>query len=83
MKKDHLDVDIFDPAANAEEVEAEYGYRLVAEIEPETYDGILVAVKHKEFSDMGSAKIRDFGKPDHILFDLKKMFELSEVDLCL
>jgi UDP-N-acetyl-D-galactosamine dehydrogenase len=83
LKKYHLDVDIFDPAANSEEVKAEYGLQLVDKIEPDTYDGILVAVKHKEFSDMGSAKIRTYGTANHILFDLKKMFELSEVDMCL
>lgn len=83
LKKYHLNIDIFDPAANAEEVEAEYGLHLVDKIEPGTYDGILVAVKHKEFSDMGSPKIRTYGTANHILFDLKNMFKLSESDLCL
>lgn len=83
LKKYHLDVDIFDPAANAEEVKAEYGLRLVDKIEPDTYDGILVAVKHKEFSEMGSTKIRTYGTANHVLFDLKKMFDLTEVDMCL
>jgi len=83
LKKYHLNIEIFDPAANAEEVKAEYGLNLIDKIINGNYDGIVVAVKHKEFEDMGLLKIRKYGKTNHVLFDLKKIFELSEVDLCL
>ena len=47
------------------------------------YDGIIVAVAHKEFNDLGIGRIRDFGRPNCVLFDVKTMFESSESDLRL
>ena len=47
------------------------------------YDGIVVAVAHNEFKSLGVEKIRSFGKPEHVLYDLKYVLEAGAVDLRL
>ena len=48
-----IDVDIVDPWCSAEEAESEYGFGVRKNVEDDTYDGIIIAVGHKEFKDMG------------------------------
>jgi len=83
LEKYNLKIDVFDPNANQEEVKEEYGINLITNLVPDTYDGILIAVKHKEFIRMGSVKIKSYGKTNHVLFDLKKIFSESEFDISL
>ena len=42
-----LDVDVYDPHADAKEVSHEYGISLVAN--PIKYDAVILAVSHDEF----------------------------------
>jgi len=67
-------VDIYDPWASATEAKAEYGLDLIAEPELKAYDAIVVAVAHQCFRDTGIAAIRDYGKAEHIIFDVKYLF---------
>tara|TARA_B100000767_G_scaffold227782_1_gene217882 strand:+ start:3871 stop:5148 length:1278 start_codon:yes stop_codon:yes gene_type:complete len=78
-----IDVDIVDPWCSAEEAESEYGFGVRKNVEDDTYDGIIIAVGHKEFKDMGASAIRRLGKMKHILFDLKYVLEKSDVDIRL
>ena len=45
-----------------------------------TYDAIILAVAHDEFITQGIANIRQYGKPNHVLFDLKSAFEKFDSD---
>lgn len=47
------------------------------------YDAIILAVGHHQFKAMGAAKIHATGKPEHVLYDLKYLFDESETDLRL
>ena len=78
-----VQVDVYDPWADPEEVKAEYGIDLVAEPSEDSYDGIIMAVAHSQFSDMGAEKIRTFGKSKHVLYDLKYVLPKDEVDMRL
>ncbi len=73
-------VEVYDPWADAEEAEAEHGIRLVAELEAGTYDAIVVAVAHREFVELGYERIRRFGAPNCIVFDIKHMLPKDRVD---
>ena len=44
------------------------------------YDGIVIAVCHREFVAMSGAQIREFGKPTHVLYDIKNVLPLDQVD---
>ncbi|HNL24898.1 MAG TPA: Vi polysaccharide biosynthesis UDP-N-acetylglucosamine C-6 dehydrogenase TviB, partial [Pseudomonadales bacterium] len=56
------------------------GINLVDTPQPGQYDAIVVAVGHDQFRTLGSAGMRRFGKPLHVLFDVKYLFPKEEVD---
>jgi UDP-N-acetyl-D-galactosamine dehydrogenase len=72
-----LSVDIYDPQADNQEVKEEYGTELITSIS-EKYDGILLAVSHKEFAKLKLSSLKK--DPNSIVFDLKGFFNRSQVD---
>ena len=83
LKDYNCQVDVYDPWAAPEEAEHEYGITPVAQPEPGTYDGIILAVAHHQFKAMGAAAIRALGKPSHVLYDLKYLLPAEASDLRL
>ena len=78
-----INVDIYDPWADAAEAKREYGLTLLKQLKDGAYDAIVLAVPHKEVQEMGAKKIRKFGKAAHIFFDMKSVFSADESDLRL
>lgn len=76
-------VDVYDPWVDAEEAKHEYGLTPVAKPDTGAYDGIVLAVSHQQFVEMGAAAIRALGKNDHVLYDLKYVLSADESDLRL
>ncbi len=83
LKEYGVQVDVFDPWVNAEEVWQEYGIKPVSSPEQQTYDGIILAVAHQQFCTMGATAIRALGKEKHVIFDLKYLLHREESDLRL
>lgn len=73
-------VDVYDPWIDTREAEKEYGVKLVSQPEQGVYDAIVLAVAHREFSKLGVAGIRAFGKPGSVLYDVKHVLPASDVD---
>ena len=71
-------VDVHDPRVYADEA-ASIGIALQAEPEPASYDAVIVAVAHDEFKELGPERIRAFGKPDCVLFDIKHVLPREAV----
>lgn len=78
-----LDVDVFDPWAGIGEAESEYGVSPILEPKANTYDCIVIAVAHHQFVEMGEAGIRELGRSEHILYDLKHVLSADQSDLRL
>jgi UDP-N-acetyl-D-galactosamine dehydrogenase len=78
-----IEANIHDPWADSAEAQLEYGLDLVARPPAAAYDGIILAVAHAQFRDMGVAAIRALGRAPHVLYDLKHLFEAGETDLRL
>ncbi len=76
-------VDVYDPQVNPDEAEAEYGIRPVDAPEPGAFDAMILAVAHREFKALGADGIRPWGKPEHVLYDLKYVLPKESVDLRL
>lgn len=76
-------VEVFDPWVSKVEAHHEYGIAPIAHPEPHAYDGIILAVSHRQFQEMGIATIRGFGKPGHVIYDLKYLFDADQTDLRL
>lgn len=78
-----ITIDIVDPWCSAEEAKQEYGLGVHEDVKDDTYDGIIIAVGHEEFKNMGASAIRKLGKSKHVLFDLKYVLSKSDVDIRL
>ena len=71
LKDKGLEVAVFDPFANATEVEATQGVQLITQLE--TYDAIVITVAHTFFASLDYVKLKN--GPDAILFDTKSLLD--------
>lgn len=83
LKEFNVQVDVCDTWADAEEVQHEYGVELTAEPEKGIYDGVILAVDHQEYKDLGVEDIRAYGKDTHVLYDVKHVFGSTDADIRL
>lgn len=83
LQEYQVDVDVYDPWVSAEEANNEYGITPVAQLDDNCYDGIIIAVAHRQFRNIGGNRMHSLGKPDHVIFDLKYVVEKGKVDLRL
>ena len=74
LKKKKFSIDLFDPVANSKEFFSIYKKRLLNKLKSNTYDGIIIAVRHNIFKNLGLKKIKSYGKKRTIIFDLKTIF---------
>ncbi|MET6996583.1 nucleotide sugar dehydrogenase [Chitinophaga defluvii] len=73
-----LNVDIYDPWADANEVAHEYGLKVVGKLEENVvYDAIVVAVAHNEFLTFDYQKMK---RNNGVLFDTKGCLDRRIVD---
>jgi len=79
----NCEVDVYDPWVNSEEALNEYGIQMLSELSEKKYEGIILAVAHQQFKEMGIEKIRSFGQLDNIVYDLKYIFSVDQSDLRL
>jgi UDP-N-acetyl-D-galactosamine dehydrogenase len=75
-----VQVDVYDPWANKDEVEAEYEIALIDAPTPEQkaqYDAVVLAVGHDRFREVDLAT---FTKEQFVSFDMKAFFDREAVD---
>jgi len=72
--------DVYDPWVDPDDCEREYGIRPIQALETGKYDGIILAVAHDIFIEMGPAGIRALGKPGSVLYDVKSVLPKDSVD---
>jgi UDP-N-acetyl-D-galactosamine dehydrogenase len=77
LKQFGLSVDVYDPHANAEQVEHEYNIKLVDHINAQ-YDAIILAVSHDQFLEIDFKALRN--GHDAVIFDTKSFLDRSLVD---
>ena len=77
------EVSVYDPWVCSDDVESEYGIATIGNVEENSFDAIVIAVGHDQFKVMGIEHIRKLGRDNNIIFDLKYLFNNSEVDLKL
>ncbi len=80
LKGYNCQVDVYDPWVDIKRAEAEYNLSLIKKPELGKYDAIVLAVAHKEFRELTAEEVRSYGKDVSIIFDIKFLFEESEVD---
>ena len=75
LKNKGVEVDVFDPFANADEVKQKHQLTLVTELA--TYDGIIIAVAHDFFKALDFQKLQRNKKA--VIFDTKAFLDKSIV----
>lgn len=78
-----IKVDVHDPLINKDEARSEYGIELLDNPKNMTYDGIILAVAHDVYKEMGVQYIKKYGRKNHLFYDLKSVFDINESDLRL
>ena len=77
LQQFNINVDVFDPYANKHEVLEEYGITLIDKIN-KTYDGIILAVSHKEFLGLELDELKSSNSS--VIFDTKSFLNRSLID---
>ena len=80
LQKYGATVDVWDPWVSAKEARHEYGIKLVQKPARNRYDGIVVAVGHRQFQAMKLAELRRLAKRNHVLYDIKYVFRRRQTD---
>lgn len=80
LKTFNADVDVYDPWVDALEAQHEYGVTPIADLALNTYDAVILAVSHQQFKVMGVEKIRALCKSNHVIYDVKYLFDADQVD---
>ena len=83
LEEYNIEVDVYDPWVDKAEAEREYNVTPISKPVVNHYDGIILAVAHNEFVEMGVEKIRSLGKTSHVLYDLKYVFTKEDTDIRL
>jgi UDP-N-acetyl-D-galactosamine dehydrogenase len=78
LKQFGLQVDVFDPHAEPEEVYEEYGVSLIKAPNSQHYDAVVLAVAHKVFLSLDISSLCK-GK-DSVIFDTKSFLDRATVD---
>jgi UDP-N-acetyl-D-galactosamine dehydrogenase len=77
------EVDIWDPWIPPEDAAAEFGVKLTPAPAQGAYDGIVLAVAHRQFKALGAPAIRALGRDEAVLFDVKSVLAKEDADLRL
>ena len=73
-------VDVHDPWVDPAEARHEYDLGMVAEPANGGYDAVIVAVGHRQYTELGADGIRRYGKPSAVLYDVKYVLPRDAVD---
>lgn len=72
-----LDVDIYDPWADPQDVQHEYNVPIIDRLNGTDYKAIIVAVSHNEFLSIDFQTYKDKGA---VIFDTKSFIDRNIVD---
>jgi UDP-N-acetyl-D-galactosamine dehydrogenase len=83
LKENNCDIDVYDPWAKNERIKKKFKVNYITKLRKNTYDGVIIAVAHKEFKILGINSIYNVCKKQHVIYDLKHLFKSKKVDLRL
>jgi len=83
LKKYTHNIDLYDPWTDSKEIKKIYGINSQQTLDKNNYDGIIIAVAHKIFIEMGKIEILNLCKKNHVIYDLKYLFTKDQIDLRL
>jgi UDP-N-acetyl-D-galactosamine dehydrogenase len=79
----NIEVDVYDPWVSTSEAQHEYGIEPIEQPKPGQYDGVILAVGHNQFKELGATGIRSLAKSGGVVYDLKYILSAHEFDIRL
>ena len=76
----NCDVDVYDPWVNKAQAMDVYNIKLIDQPAIGKYDVIILAVAHDVIKDLSLKKIKELGKTNHVLYDVKYLLGPNDVD---
>ena len=83
LKEYDLDLDIYDPWVDAQEVKSEYGLAPIQSLQSNQYDAIILAVAHDQFTQMSVEDFHNLGRELYVLYDLKYILDQQDSSIRL
>ena len=80
FKSFNCNVDVYDPWVNQNDAMKEYNIELINKPVVGKYDAIVLAVAHDIICNYSVGQIKNFGKDNHVLYDIKYLLKSNEVD---
>jgi UDP-N-acetyl-D-galactosamine dehydrogenase len=83
LKNFRIEPIVYDPAANKEEAEREYGIKLIDFDKIKDMDAVIVAVDHNSFCDMSAETVDSMyaeSRKKKVLFDIKGILDKKEYE---
>jgi len=77
LKSFSMDVDVYDPWANVDDVKTEYGVELLQDSPLKNYDVVILAVAHQQFLDLDYVSFKEKGA---VIFDTKSFIDRNLAD---
>ena len=74
------EVDVNDPLVHKDDAKKELNINLVENPTKGSYDAVILSVAHDEFKSLSVSEIKEFGKPKHVIYDVKYLLDQAEVD---
>ena len=74
------EVDVNDPLVHKDDAKKELNINLVENPKKGSYDAVILSVAHDEFKSLSVSEIKEFGKPKHVIYDVKYLLDQAEVD---
>ena len=57
-----------------------HGIRPIRKPAKGRYDAVVIAVGHRQFRELGISAVRRFARRNHVLYDIKYVFERHQTD---
>ncbi|MFA6031739.1 MAG: nucleotide sugar dehydrogenase [Myxococcota bacterium] len=80
LREYNAEIDIWDPWVDPEACAHEFGVASKAEMPDGAYDGIVVAVGHRQFQALGVSGLRALCKDKSVIYDIKGIFPKDATD---
>ena len=77
LKEYNVNITVYDPWANPEVVNHEYGIEVINDMPAEKYDAVVLAVAHERFCSLEALSLV---KENFVIFDVKGFWNKENVD---
>lgn len=77
LKNYDVNITVYDPWANPKEVEHEYGWSSVNQLDKDNFDAVVLAVSHREFEELDVVRLC---KEKNVIYDVKGVLKADIID---